>query len=99
MASPASSPTWPSSLPRRARPTAPARCFRWTADCGGTSTEESTMTRFGRWLVAAAALATFAAAGADPWPTRPVKVVVAFTAGGTTDLIARTVGARLGDRF
>src|SRR3954470_12502957 len=33
------------------------------------------------------------------WPNRPVRVVVAFTAGGTTDILARAVGPRLADRF
>ncbi len=33
------------------------------------------------------------------WPDRPVKVVVAFTAGGTTDIIARSVSTRLGEKL
>jgi tripartite-type tricarboxylate transporter receptor subunit TctC len=33
------------------------------------------------------------------WPTKPVKVVVAFTAGGTTDILARSVGQHLGDKL
>jgi tripartite-type tricarboxylate transporter receptor subunit TctC len=36
---------------------------------------------------------------ADGWPVRPVKVVVAFTAGGTTDILARNVSQQLGERF
>ncbi len=34
-----------------------------------------------------------------PYPSRPVKVVVGFTAGGTTDLLARQVTAQLSDRL
>ena len=38
-------------------------------------------------------------AQAQAWPTKPVKVVVAFTAGGTTDILARAVGQQLQARF
>jgi tripartite-type tricarboxylate transporter receptor subunit TctC len=34
-----------------------------------------------------------------PYPNKPVRVVVAFTAGGTTDMIARSVGQQLADKF
>ncbi len=36
---------------------------------------------------------------AQTWPAKPVKVVVAFTAGGTTDILARSVGQQLGDKL
>ncbi len=39
------------------------------------------------------------AASAQTWPAKPVKVVVAFTAGGTTDILARSVGQQLGDKL
>jgi tripartite-type tricarboxylate transporter receptor subunit TctC len=35
----------------------------------------------------------------QPWPNKPVKVVVAFTAGGTTDLLARSIGQQLTERL
>jgi tripartite-type tricarboxylate transporter receptor subunit TctC len=53
---------------------------------------------FRPWLVAAAALAA-AGACAQPWPNKPVRVVVAFTAGGTTDILARNVGQQLSERL
>ena len=49
-----------------------------------------------RTLLAAPALLPAALARAQPaWPDRPVRIIVAFTAGGTTDIIARLVGAQL----
>jgi tripartite-type tricarboxylate transporter receptor subunit TctC len=50
------------------------------------------------FVVAAAALASSGAWG-QSWPDKPVRVVVAFTAGGTTDILARTVGQQLSERL
>ena len=33
------------------------------------------------------------------WPTQPVKIIVAFTAGGTTDILAREVGNGLTQKW
>src|SRR5215471_14365169 len=38
-------------------------------------------------------------ASGQAWPVKPVHIVVAFTAGGTTDLLARNIGQQLGDRL
>jgi len=46
-------------------------------------------------LICAAALAVFAARAED-YPTRPVRVVVGFSAGSGADLTARVVGQRMG---
>ncbi|MBA2961043.1 MULTISPECIES: Bug family tripartite tricarboxylate transporter substrate binding protein [Ramlibacter] len=51
-------------------------------------------------LAGAAALAAPAAwAQAGDYPSRPVRVLVAFTAGGTTDVLARAVTQKLSDRL
>jgi tripartite-type tricarboxylate transporter receptor subunit TctC len=39
------------------------------------------------------------AASALDYPTRPVRFVVGYPAGGATDIIARLIGQRLSDRF
>jgi len=51
--------------------------------------------------IALACLATLAMtlAHAQAYPNRPVKILVAFTAGGTTDIMARSLAQRLSERY
>jgi tripartite-type tricarboxylate transporter receptor subunit TctC len=35
----------------------------------------------------------------EPYPTKPVRFVVPFAAGGATDLLARTIGEKLSSRL
>ena len=56
-------------------------------------------------VVAIAAIAASSVAGGQSlaqqtdYPNRAVRVIVAFTAGGTTDLLARAVSQKLSERF
>lgn len=47
--------------------------------------------------LAAALLALAAAASAQSFPAKPVRVVVGFSPGGVTDIIARTIGGKLAE--
>ncbi len=48
---------------------------------------------------AAVAVSLPGAADAEGWPTRPVTMMVAFAAGGSTDGVARLIAAELGARL
>ncbi len=52
-----------------------------------------------RVLVGAIALAVSMFAHAQSWPSKPVRIVVAFPPGGGVDFVARTVAQRLGEQL
>jgi tripartite-type tricarboxylate transporter receptor subunit TctC len=56
-----------------------------------------------RWLAFAAALACGAVlplqAQPSAWPSKPMRLVVGYAAGGATDVIARLVAIRLGEQL
>ncbi|MFD0668412.1 tripartite tricarboxylate transporter substrate binding protein [Ramlibacter sp. MAHUQ-53] len=54
-----------------------------------------TRRRFGQALAAAGLLAGTAFAQAPAYPSKPVKVVVGYAAGGAVDAVARTIGQSL----
>jgi len=49
------------------------------------------------FAAAIAALCTVASVHAQPWPDRPLKLVVPYTAGGQFDVVARMVAERMGN--
>jgi tripartite-type tricarboxylate transporter receptor subunit TctC len=51
--------------------------------------------RVSQFIVAVAAALSVIVAGAQPYPVRPVRVVVPYAAGGLPDTMARLVGQRL----
>ncbi|MBK7660918.1 MAG: tripartite tricarboxylate transporter substrate binding protein [Betaproteobacteria bacterium] len=52
-----------------------------------------------RAAAAILALALPASALAQAWPAKPLKIIVPYSPGGTTDLLARLVGAELAKRL
>jgi tripartite-type tricarboxylate transporter receptor subunit TctC len=50
-------------------------------------------------LVAIAVLAWSCAAQAQAWPSKPIRFIVSFPPGGSSDLIARAIAPRLGERL
>ncbi len=50
-------------------------------------------------LLGLSACATAVAQTADNYPSRPITMVVAFPAAGTTDILARLIGQKLTDKF
>lgn len=53
----------------------------------------------GRILVVAAALAFSSLAQAQSWPSRPVKTLIPYTAGGSVDILVRMLSEKLSQRL
>jgi tripartite-type tricarboxylate transporter receptor subunit TctC len=67
------------------------------------TTSRLTLTRLARLsLIGIASLGAFAASGsanAQAFPNRPIKWIVGYPPGGTTDILARVMAARLSDKL
>jgi tripartite-type tricarboxylate transporter receptor subunit TctC len=50
-----------------------------------------------RWLAALVLVAAAGTAGAQGYPSKPVRILVPFPPGGSSDLVARSYAATLGD--
>jgi tripartite-type tricarboxylate transporter receptor subunit TctC len=50
-------------------------------------------------FAAIAGLAFAATAGAQPYPSKPIKIVVPFAVGGIADTFGRAIGAKLGETW
>ena len=50
-------------------------------------------------LAAVSALAFAGAAFAQAWPAKPIKVIVPYPPGGTSDILARAVGQKLSEQY
>ena len=48
-------------------------------------------------LVTAIALASTWASAEDAYPSKPVRIIVSFAAGGPTDIVARVMGAKMAE--
>jgi len=52
-----------------------------------------------RCLAALTLLASAAPASAQPYPAKPVRIIVPFAAGGPVDVVGRLVGQKLSEKF
>ncbi len=65
----------------------------------GTASRRTHLRRAATLSLGLTALGFAGTAAAAPWPDKPVKIIVAFTAGGTTDIISRILGQELAERL
>ena len=57
------------------------------------------MKRLATLLACLASLLAYSSHAQEPWPNRPVKIIVPFTPGTGIDILARTLGQKLGDEW
>ncbi|MBV8536225.1 MAG: tripartite tricarboxylate transporter substrate binding protein, partial [Alphaproteobacteria bacterium] len=57
------------------------------------------MKKLSFWTLAVALCAVPTLGKAQAWPSKPVRVIVPFTAGSATDIMARTVVQRMSEQL
>jgi tripartite-type tricarboxylate transporter receptor subunit TctC len=57
------------------------------------------MMKIGKYVVVLAGLAVASVAWGQNFPTKPVRVIVPFSAGGATDIVIRVVAQKLTDMW
>lgn len=62
-------------------------------------TIRATQTLGALYVAAIAAIGVVAHVSAQPYPSKPIRVVIPFPAGGTTDILARAIGQKLTDEW
>jgi tripartite-type tricarboxylate transporter receptor subunit TctC len=60
-------------------------------------TGEANLIKRAAWIVTACLIAATPALAADPWPARPVTMILPFPPGISTDILTRAVATALGD--
>jgi tripartite-type tricarboxylate transporter receptor subunit TctC len=61
--------------------------------------KEASLKRAIVWAIAACCGGLAAAAAAQTYPAKPIRVIVPFPPGGAADLLTRTIGQRLGETW
>src|SRR5947207_7613052 len=61
--------------------------------------EGMTMTRIASWLAILIVSLAARAAGAQQYPSKPVKIIVGFAPGGGSDFIPRVIAHKLTERL
>ncbi|MEA3026232.1 MAG: hypothetical protein QOF91_1517, partial [Alphaproteobacteria bacterium] len=60
-------------------------------------TGEANLIKRAAWIVTACLIAATPALAADPWPARPVTMILPFPPGISTDILTRAMATALGD--
>ena len=73
-----------------------AKDHRWRRGAFAGAVKRSTLYAFAG-TVLIAALASTAVRARDDYPSRPVQMIIPFSAGGPTDIVGRVMGAKMGE--